>query len=522
MIYPRFTLVVLVLLTLLLPWPGQLLHAQEASPSASPSGEPPAITAEIGDARQTLVDKQLTFDTSASTIPPELEVREIVWDFGDGVRTTGEKVSHTYAAAGSYTVRLTIVTPDKRMEDTTEVQVFDNIIILLTDSTISEEQLALKSREAEQEGVLLLILKARGSGPEALIEEELTQALAAARAEISRTHLIVTWTSGAIGPNVLSRFAQTIRQTDELSLTTLDLESKGIIILSDAAFSVLSPAAQSTFDQLRPGYVVLTRADALPLLFTTKTSEEARTAIIDAPLDYRLFGSFSSRAISDLGLTNFMSFGINYLINGGVPINNIILILMIPIIATLLAFARQVIGIKAFGLITPAMTTLSFLVMGLYAGLIVFIVVLLSGSLTRVLLKKLRLLYLPRMALVLTSASLAILVMLGLGTAFDNTFTLSFSIFPILILAILAEEFIAVQFTRGLRTALRITAWTLVLAIVCYFIMSWQLLRIALLSYPELVLLTIPFNIALGRFTGLRLVEYVRFRELLRPAKPTP
>lgn len=507
---------VAVLLALL---PGAAAWAQEESSDAEATATPIAVQAEIGGPRQTLVDKQLTFDMSESTLAPDTTLQEVVWDFGDGIRTTGEKVNHVYAQPGSYTARLTLITADARSEDTTEVRVFDQAIILLTDNTVSDEQIALKSQEAAEEGVLLLVLKARSNGPEVLIEEELTQALVSARAEVSRTHLIVVWTSGAIGPNVLSRFAQTIRQTDELSLTSLDLESKGIIILSEATFAFLSPPAQSTYDQLKPGYVVLTRPDALPLLFTATTSEEARSAIINSPIDYRLFGSFSSRALSDLGVVNFMSFGINYLINGGVPINNIILILMIPIIATILAFARQFIGIKAFGLITPAMTTLSFLVMGLYAGLIVFIVVLLSGSLTRVLLKKLRLLYLPRMALVLTSASLAILVMFGVGAAFDTTATLSFSIFPILILAVLAEEFIAVQFTRGLRTALRITAWTLVLAIVCYFIMSWQLLRITLLAYPELVLLTIPINIVLGRFTGLRLVEYIRFRELLQPAK---
>jgi hypothetical protein len=515
--YKRNTIAAAVTM-LFLTLPSSYLDAQ-TNASATDATPTPTIQAEAGHARQTLVDKPLTFDINESTLPPDTTITDIVWNFGDGVSTTGEKVTHTYTHAGSYTTRLLIITPDAQVEDTTEIRVFDQGIILVADGSISDEQLALKSQQAVEAGVLLIVLKAKGSGPEVLIEEELTQALISAQAEVARVDLIVTWTSGAVGPTVLSRFAQTIRQTDVLALANLDLASKGIIILSDAAFAVLSPTAQSTFDQLLPAYVVLTRSDALSLLFTAPRSEAAHEAIINSPIDYRLFGSFSSRAISDLGFTNFMSFGINYLINGGVPINNIILLLMIPIIATLLAFARQFIGIKAFGLITPAMTTLSFLVMGLYAGLIVFVVVLLSGTLTRFLLKKLRLLYLPRMALVLTSASLAILVMLGFGTAFYHSSTLSFSIFPVLILTILAEEFIAVQFTRGLRTAMRITAWTLVLSILCYFIMSWQILRITVLSYPELVLLTIPFNILLGRFTGLRLVEYIRFRELLRTPK---
>lgn len=509
--------IIITSLTLALPWTPA--RAQAISPSPEPDSPSPIIQAQAGPDRKTLVGKPLTFDIGLSTLPPATESTDIVWDFGDGVKTTGTKVTHTYARPGRYTVRLLLITPDTEAENTAVIEVFDQAIVLLADSAISDEQLAFQSEQAAQKGILLIILKSRTSGPEVLIEEELTQALSSARAEINQAHLIVTRTSGAIGPNVLSHFAQTIRQTDEVSLTNLDLTNKGIIILSDASFGVLSPTAQSVWDQLQPSYVLLTQPDALPLLFSSKTSDEARASITDSPINYRLFGQFSSRAIKDLRLTNFMSFGINRLINSGVPINNIVLLLMLPIIATLLSTARQVIGIKAFGLITPAMTTLSFLVLGLYVGLIVFVVVLLSGTFTRVLLKKLRLLYLPRMALVLTNASLAILIMFGIGTTFSKTVSPSFSIFPILILTILAEEFIAVQFTRGLRTALRITAWTLFLAVVCYFIMSWQLLRITLLSYPELVLLTIPLNIALGRFTGLRFVEYVRFRELLRYTK---
>lgn len=509
---PLLLLIILLLFSFFTP---SSVHAQQQEENTQPDQS--IITqADAGPSRRTLVDKTVTFDKEASIIPEGVNVEEILWDFGDTIRTTGDKVTHAYTKPGNYTVTLTIKTNESTETATTTVDVFSRVVILLADTSAAEEQLELQTQQAAKEGILLYIIKSKTSGTEALVEEELTQALAAARAEVSRANLIVTWTSGAIGPNVLSRFAQTTRQTDDLSLTKLDFDTKGIYILTDASFAFLAPTAQSTFDQLNPFYVALTRSDALPLLYTITTAEEARTKLIDSPISYRFLGSFSSRTINDVSLTNFMSFGINYLINQGVPINNIVLILMLPIIATLLAFARQVIGIKAFGLITPAMTTLSFLVLGLPAGLTVFIVVLLTGTLTRFLLKKLRLLYLPRMALVLTSASFAILIMLGIGAALDNASAVSFSIFPILILTVLAEEFIAAQFSQGLKVALRVTSWTLLLAILCYFIMSWQLLRVTLLSYPEIALLAIPINIGLGRFTGLRLVEYIRFRELLR------
>ena len=61
------------------------------------------------------------------------------------------------------------------------------------------------------------------------------------------------------------------------------------------------------------------------------------------------------------------------------------------------------------------------------------------------------------------------------------------------------------------------TIETLVLATIGYSILSLQVTREWVLAKPELtVLLTVLVNIFLGRFTGLRLLEYWRFRELLR------
>lgn len=494
-----------------------------ASPAWAQTPRPtPAATAIITTNQSGAVNQDLPFDATKSILPTNTSTQEVLWDFGDGVRTTGDTVNHSFRRAGTYTVNLTITTDqDQRLQDSVQVRIFDRTILLLADTSASDDQLALVQQQAADAGVLVVTLKARTSGPEALIEEDLTQQLLDNRAALSRSPIVVLWTAGVVGPNVLIQFAQHIHQSQDPSLSEAKIASQGIVLLSQTPFGVLSRTAQSAFDQLQPNYILLTRPDALPLLFKSVTADQARAAIFASPIEHRLLGTFSQRAINTLSPTNFMSVGLNFLVNRGVPINNIILLLMLPVIATILAFTRQVIGIKAFGLITPAMTTLAFLVMGLRYGLAVFLVVLLSGTVTRILVRRLRLLYLPRMALVLTSASLATLVLLGLGVAADRTAILSFSIFPILILIILAEEFIAVQFKRGGRVALTTTAWTLVLAITCYYIISWELFRTLLLSYPEIILLAIPLNILLGRWQGLRLVEYIRFRELMRYGSST-
>ena len=50
------------------------------------------------------IDSDITFKNTS----PETTVGEPTWDFGDGIVMTGDKVTHFYAKAGTYTVQLTI------------------------------------------------------------------------------------------------------------------------------------------------------------------------------------------------------------------------------------------------------------------------------------------------------------------------------------------------------------------------------------------------------------------------------
>ena len=204
------------------------------------------------------------------------------------------------------------------------------------------------------------------------------------------------------------------------------------------------------------------------------------------------------------------------MINKGVPANTILLILMLPVVATIIAFARQILGIKAFGIYIPSVVALSFVATGLKYGLVIFILILAFGTLVRLFLQKVKMLHLPRIAIVLTLVSIAILGMLAEGAYHARTGLIAVSIFPMLIMIILAEQFVNVQTEKGARTAIKLTLETLILSIVCYFIVTWQTLRTLMIAYPEIIFITIVLNFALGRWTGLRVSEYFRFRKVIR------
>jgi len=208
---------------------------------------------------------------------------------------------------------------------------------------------------------------------------------------------------------------------------------------------------------------------------------------------------------------------IRFFLIEGVPFETIILILMLPIIATLIAFLRQVVGIKAFGIYTPLIITFAFLATnGLRYGVAIFLAVIFIGMLMRFILKPFRLLYLPRVAIMLTVVAVLILLLLVFGGNLRRTGLASVSIFPILIMITLVEKFVAVQIEKGNKTALILAFETLAISIIGFYIASWKALIEFLVAYPWAIFLTIPFNIIIGRWTGLRVSEYIRFKDIIK------
>jgi hypothetical protein len=203
-------------------------------------------------------------------------------------------------------------------------------------------------------------------------------------------------------------------------------------------------------------------------------------------------------------------------IGNGVPLDTLELVLILPIIVTMIAFFRQVIGIKAFGIYTPAIITFAFLATSeIRYGIFIFVTVVAMGIFVRYILKQIRLLYLPRVAIMITIVGFSILGLLIIGGIYNRTGLASVSIFPILIMITLVEKFVAVQIEKGDRVAVILAIETLVISVIGYYLASWAVLIGFVLAYPWVSLLTIPVNIFLGKWTGLRLTEYFRFREII-------
>jgi len=197
-------------------------------------------------------------------------------------------------------------------------------------------------------------------------------------------------------------------------------------------------------------------------------------------------------------------------IEAGVPVNTIILLLLLPVVALVIAAIRNLVGIRGFGIFLPAALSVVFVAIGPLVGIGLFLLIVVVSTAVRLALRKLKikLLYLPRMALIFWAVVVAVLAIVR--------FLGDVSIFAVLILILLAEDFIRVQLGKSVKTAVNLTTETLVIALAAFLVLTFKPLQEYALVNPEITLIAVGvLDFLLARYSGLRLMEIWRFRKLI-------
>jgi hypothetical protein len=230
----------------------------------------------------------------------------------------------------------------------------------------------------------------------------------------------------------------------------------------------------------------------------------------------RLAAFLDENPPSTLTWNNGIQHGIRYAVNQGVQPNVIVLVLLFPLIASLIAASRHIIGLRGFGIYIPAVLSVALVSTGIAEGLIIFTMIALTSLATKKLVKHTKLSYLPRTALMIWTISLGILLTLILAPAFNLVTLMSVNIFPILILVLLAENFLDAQARMKQTEAFALAIETLSLAFISGLILQAEIIQKFALLQPEILLIGIAIvNILIGKFVGLRITEWLRFRSII-------
>jgi hypothetical protein len=232
-----------------------------------------------------------------------------------------------------------------------------------------------------------------------------------------------------------------------------------------------------------------------------------------------LEAALKNQQLGTLSLTNFVKYSIRRAVAAGVPANTIVLLLLLPVVALIIAAFRHIVGIRGFGIFLPAALSVVLVATGPIVGIGLFLLIVAVSTGVRLTLRKLKvkLQYLPRMALMLWFVSLGVLGVLFLTPIVPWLNIADVSIFPVLILALLAEDFTRVQLGKSARIAISLTSETLFLALISYLFLTLRSVQVFALLNPEVLLVSVfVVNFTLGRYTGLRFLEFWRFRRLIQ------
>lgn len=212
----------------------------------------------------------------------------------------------------------------------------------------------------------------------------------------------------------------------------------------------------------------------------------------------------------------FLASAIRSAVNKGVPANTIVLLLIFPLVSFFIAFSRHIIGLRGFGVYTPAVLAIGFVSTGIINGIALFLVVLLVTMVTRKLIRPLKLQYLPRAAMLMWAVSIGVLAFLLIAGYFGLGALYSISIFVILIIMLLSENFMDTQLASSQSEAIRLTIETILLATISSFLIGSETVQEMVILNPELTLITVAIlNFVVGKYQGLRLLEHLRFRSII-------
>ena len=189
--------------------------------------------------------------------------------------------------------------------------------------------------------------------------------------------------------------------------------------------------------------------------------------------------------------------------------------LMFPITALIIVFLRNVVGIQTFGTFMPMLVAAACVQVGLVTGVLVFGGVVGFAFLGQAWLGRYKLLKVPRLAAIITLITgLLIALLYGFGSVTNLEFGV-LALFPMVIIAFLAERIHSMAADGDLKGVLVSSIGSIIAIIGCYLAFSAVTLQGAIALMPELLLLVLALQIAAGGWTGMRLLEYIRFRGIL-------
>jgi hypothetical protein len=191
-------------------------------------------------------------------------------------------------------------------------------------------------------------------------------------------------------------------------------------------------------------------------------------------------------------------------------------LLLLPVSALIICFYRNIIGLPSFGTFAPGLIGLAFREFESLPGILVFVAILLIGWCLRRGLERFHLLQVPRTSFMLSLVVVVLIVAILAANYRDLPATRYISLFPMIILTGMIERFWTLECEDGAWSSFKTLLCTLLIAATISLLLSIPGVVHHLAHYPETLGVVMAGQLLIGRYTGYRLSELVRFRDLVQ------
>lgn len=217
---------------------------------------------------------------------------------------------------------------------------------------------------------------------------------------------------------------------------------------------------------------------------------------------------------------------ITYLISHQVPEYTVVVLLYLPIVATIVSAARYIFGWKSLSIYTTIFLTFALYELArtdigtidIFKGLIQggIIVSMISGAV--LLLQRptrdIHLHYLSKVSIIVSIVSILMFFILYIATRFNNIEFAQLSIVAVLMIVLVTDAFLRNYIRKGMKKSLEYIFNTIILAFVIFLVIAQNSFKQIILLHPEFTLYAIIADVILGRWRGLRISEYFRFKDI--------
>lgn len=189
-------------------------------------------------------------------------------------------------------------------------------------------------------------------------------------------------------------------------------------------------------------------------------------------------------------------------------------ILLVPIGALVVTLLRVLVGVRTAGTFMPVLLAIAFIQTTLLTGVFIFLVILVLGLWVRSYLNHLDLLLVSRIAavVVVVVGVMMLISIVSYKIGYEQALTVTF--FPMIILAWAIEHMSILWEDDGPMEVCIQTAGTLFVAVCCYLVMTNRYVEHWTFNFPEVLLVSLGLIVVAGHYTGYRLSELLRFKQM--------